>query len=257
MDSTKMTKSLLLMTTGLIVALTGFGSLSQSAAAQAEPAASDRQGEKRYITPECQITQTNSADYYRLNQQRFSLKIDGGDYQLYSGIYMDGAPIVCLAMNDLSDPQVIQVPKLDFLDRLIRDPKKPNAFVLISREGNGMDIPVNHWGLQFTTTEPTITDLKILKQSGKITQGQNAIHRFNAKAGQSIAIVLDSRARAEFVVLNDKGAKVIAGKRNSVEKGISATNVAIPASGAYQVVVSHPEGSPASYALSINSDQIP
>jgi hypothetical protein len=152
---------------------------------------------------------------------------------------------------------VIQVPGLDFLDRLTPDPKKPNAFVLRSREGNGMEVPVNHWGIQFKTTKPTITDLKIFKRVGKITQGQKNSHRFDAEAGQRVSIVLDSRAKAEFVVLNSQGVQVIAGKQNKGQKDISETNFVIPADGIYQVVVSHPKGNPASYALSINRNQIP
>jgi hypothetical protein len=246
-----------LITASTIVSLIPFNAIAQDNLSLPEALPNEGQAGEFYITPECQVTKTQSSDNYRLDKQRFPLKIDGKDYQLYRGFFNDGSPIVCVSLRDLSQPEVVNVPKLQFLDLITPDSKKPNAFILQSREGNGMEVPVHHWGVQFKTTQPTITDLNILKQSGKIAKGQKATHRFNAKAGQPISIVLDSRAKAEFVVLNGKGVKVISGQKDKVSQGVSQASLSIPADGVYQVVISHPKGTPAGYTLSVNRNQIP
>jgi hypothetical protein len=205
-----------------------------------------------YIKPNCQVTATANADYFRL-KQRFPVVIDDSEYQLYTGMFNDGSPIVCLAQRDLSQPQVVKIPQLSFLDTVKLDRTQPNAFVFRSREGNGMEVPINHWGVVFKTTQPEVIDRSVLKQTGKVRKGQKATHSFRAKAGQSLTINLDSRAQAQFILVNQAGARVATGQAvDNISPGVTGVTLTIPADDTYRVVISGGKGDRASYALSVN-----
>jgi hypothetical protein len=205
-----------------------------------------------YIKPNCQVTANAAANHYML-KQRFPLIIDEREYQLYTGVFADGGPIVCLAQRDLSEPQVVKIPQLSFIDTIKPDRVKSNAFVIRSREGNGMEVPINHWGVVFDTTRPTVVNLNILKQTGKVRKGQKATHSFQAKAGENITVTLDSRAQAQFVLLNQAGARVATGQLvNNISPGVTGVTLTVLADDRYQVVVSGGKGDRASYALSVN-----
>jgi hypothetical protein len=238
----------------------GFGfatvlGLTSGAIAQDDPIGTPGATDKFYVEKNCQVT-TKSDGTARL-QQRFPLKIDGGEYQFYTGMYGDGGAIACLAQRDLTEAQVLKLPFTQhFIDGIKSDPKVKNAYVVRVREGNGMEVPITNWGVIFQTMQPESINLNLLRQSGRLT-GNAVTHKLAGKAGKAVTIVLDSRVQAGFVLLNSKGVRVATGLRDKKIKSMAETTLTLPANDTYQLVVTAPKGKQGSYTLSVNANQLP
>jgi hypothetical protein len=209
-----------------------------------------------YIKPNCQITKQQNQDYYKLDK-RFPLNIGDVPHQLYTGYFIDGSPIVCRARLDLTEAERLEKLPIMFLDSVSVDANNPNAFIFRSAEGNGLEVPIRHWGAVFKTNQPEIIDLNIFVRQGKLTPSQKAQHRFKGKAGQSIAITLDSRAQARFTLVNRKGIRLSSGVVSQVSPAISRATLTLPADDTYEVIITPSKAKQQSYTLSVNLDRIP
>jgi hypothetical protein len=227
---------------------------SSTPASPTQPTAAPGPQDKFYVTPNCQIT-TQASNNLRL-QDRFPLSINSDAYQFYIGLYQDGGPIFCLSKTDGSEFRVLDKLPVDFVNGITLDPRVPNALILASREGNGMEVPINNWGIIFKTTQPEIVNLNILRQAGRVPVGQKVSHAFQGKAGEPVTIVLDSRAQAGFIVRNSRGARVISGLRNQQMPMLATASFTLPATDTYEVIVSGGKGNQVSYMLSVNADRI-
>jgi hypothetical protein len=208
-----------------------------------------------YITPNCQVTKQQADNQNYKLDKRFPINIGDVPHQLYTGYFIDGSPIVCLALLDFTEAQPIKLP-IFFLNSVSSDASNPNAFVFRSAEGNGLELPIHHWGVIFKTANPEIIDLNLLKRTGKLTPDQKATHRFKGKAGQSIAITLDSRAQARFTLVNSKGVRLSTGVVGT-SPAISRASLTLPADDTYQVIITPSKAKQQSYTLSVNLDRIP
>jgi extradiol dioxygenase family protein len=202
----------------------------------------------------CQVT-TKSENTLKLGD-RLPLKIDDEDYQFYTGMYFDGGRVACLARRDLTQPQVLNLPITQhFVTSIKPDPTVPNALMTIVHEGNGLEVPVTHWGIVFKSTTPESINLNLLRESGRFDT-KPVIHRFKGKAGKSVSFHLDSRAKAGFSILSSKGEKIATGVANGSSGAIVKATLVLPKDDTYQVIISPNKTKKGSYALSVNLNQI-
>jgi hypothetical protein len=203
----------------------------------------------------CQVT-TKSENTLKL-ADRIPLKIDDDDYQFYTGRFFDGGAVACLARRDLTQTQVLNLLPLTrhFITSIKPDPTVPNALMAIVTEGNGLEVPINHWGIVFKSTTPELINLNLLRTSGRFDT-KPVTHRFKGKAGKSVSFLLDSRAKAGFSILNSKGQKLATGVADSVSGAISTAAIVLPQDDTYQVVISPNKTKTGSYTLSVNLNQI-
>jgi hypothetical protein len=220
------------------------------------PTSAQADRNETYFTSSCQRTTERGEEDYRLMNQ-FSITIEDQPQKLYTAYYADGSPIVCLAKPDFTDATRVTDLPIEFLESVKPDPKTPNGFIFASAAGNGLELPIHYWGAVFTTNEPEIVDLNVGIHRGKLKPNQKVKHSFTGKAGQKMAIKLDSRAQARFTIVNSRGTKVITGGATS-SPAITRANFALPANDTYQVIVASTSKSDVqSYTLSINQNQIP
>ncbi|MEG4271188.1 MULTISPECIES: hypothetical protein [unclassified Microcoleus] len=183
------------------------------------------------------------------------------NYWLYAARYLDGAVLFCTSQPNFNQPKPLTAKQIQsqFIDKIVRDPNNKTAFIIVVREGNGLDVPMTNYALELSNVDrPKLTSLSILQQRGTLKDGEPSEHTFQGRAGQSITINLKSRAFDHNITLFDTSGKTIAEKTgNSQNRRESQLTIKLPSNGSYKIVVKGGDlTSKGSYSLSINSNQL-
>ncbi|MEG4120600.1 PPC domain-containing protein [Microcoleus sp. N9_B4] len=186
---------------------------------------------------------------------------NGQNYWFYAARYQDGGVLLCISKPNFNQPKPINEQKIqaNFIDKIVRDINNKTAFIIVVREGNGLDVPMTNYGLELSNVDrPKLTSLSILQQRGTLKDGGPSEHTFQGRAGQSITIDLKSRAFDHNITLFDTSGKNIAEKTgNSQNRRESQLTVKLPSNGTYKIVVKGGDRtSKGTYTLSVNSNQL-
>ncbi|MEG4492276.1 PPC domain-containing protein [Microcoleus sp. D3_18_C4] len=186
---------------------------------------------------------------------------NGQNYWFYAARYQDGGVLLCISKPNFNQPKPINEQKIqaNFIDKIVRDINNKTGFIIVVREGNGLDVPMTNYGLELSNVDrPKLTSLSLLQQRGTLTDGESREHTFQGRAGQSITIDLKSRAFDHNITLLDTSGKNIAQTTgNSQNRRESQLTVKLPSNGTYKIVVKGGDRtSKGSYTLSINSNHL-
>ncbi|MEG4007910.1 hypothetical protein QUA41_19285 [Microcoleus sp. Pol11C1] len=224
--------------------------------AQRQPSANEI-----YIDKNCQRNQQLPQLERFTIFSRNEFTTNGQNYLFYAAHYQDGGVLLCISKPNFNQPKPINEQKIqaNFIDKIVRDINNKTAFIIVVREGNGLDVPMTNYGLELSNVDrPKLTSLSILQQRGTLKDGVPSEHSFQGRAGQSITIDLKSRAFGHNIALLDTSGKNIAQTPgNSQNLRESQLIVKLPSNGTYKIVVKGgARTSKGSYTLSINSNQL-
>jgi hypothetical protein len=194
---------------------------------------------------------------------------NGQKYLFYSARYQDGGVVLCISQLKFNQPKVLNQPKIqaNFIDKIVPDTNNKTAFIITVSEGNGLDVPVTNYGLDFKNVDrPKLTPLSILQQRGTLKDGDPSLpngslyreHSFQGRGNQSVTIDLKSRSFNHFITLiSASGDKIADIKPVRVNGRESQIIVKLPSNGTYKIIVQGLDRtSKGSYTLSINSNQL-
>ncbi|MEP6515521.1 PPC domain-containing protein [Microcoleus vaginatus] len=186
---------------------------------------------------------------------------NGQNYWFYAARYLDGAVLFCTSKPNFNQPKPLAAKQIQsqFIDKIVRDINNKTAFIIVVREGNGLDVPMTNYALELSNVDrPKLTSLSILQQRGTLKDGDPSEHTFQGRAGQSITIDLKSRAFDHNITLLDTSGKTIAEKTgNSQNRRESQLTIKLPSNGTYKIVVKGGDRtSKGNYTLSVNSNQL-
>ncbi|MEG4842367.1 PPC domain-containing protein [Microcoleus sp. B9-D4] len=187
---------------------------------------------------------------------------NGQNYWFYAARYLDGAVLFCTSKPNFNQPKPLTAKQIQsqFIDKIVRDINNKTAFLIVVREGNGLDVPMTNYGLELSNVDrPKLTSLSILQQRGTLKDGgEPSEHTFQGRAGQSMTIDIKSRAFDHNITLFDTSGKNIAEKTgNSQNRRESQLTVKLPSNGTYKIVVKGGDRtSKGTYTLSVNSNQL-
>ena len=224
--------------------------------AQRQPSANEI-----YIDKNCQRNQQLPQLERFTIFSRNEFTANGQNYWFYAARYLDGAVLFCTSKPNFNQPKPLTAKQIQsqFIDKIVRDINNKTAFIIVVREGNGLDVPVTNYGLELSNVDrPKLTSLSILQQRGTLKDGDPSEHTFQGRAGQSITIDLKSRAFDHNITLFDTSGKNIAEKTgNSQNRRESQLTVKLPSNGTYKIVVKGGDRtSKGTYTLSVNSNQL-